>query len=509
MDKGKLFNNLFIFEMANNHMGSVAHGKKIINEFHKVAKKYDFQFAFKFQYRQLDSFIHPDYKDRLDIKYIKRFSETRISHDDFLEMKKEAEKCGFLTMCTPFDNESVKVIVDHGYDIIKIASCSLTDWPLLEEISKTDKPIVLSTAGGKLEDIDKVVSFFEHRGKDFAIMHCVGEYPTQVQNLELNQIDLLKNRYPEFPVGYSTHEDPNNFDGIKIAIAKGAQIFEKHTGVKTEEYDINGYSIQPEQADKWLAAAVETLKMCGVKTERHQCSEGEINALLNLRRGVYAKKLIKKGDKISSDNVFFAMPNQEGQVTANDLSKYSEFKALEDIKPNQPVYNSKVEYKNLREKVLSIINQVKEILEKAGVPLKDRLELELSHHYGIEKFMEAGATIINCINREYCKKLIILLPGQHHPMHHHVKKEETFNVIYGDVNLELKGETRLLERGDMFTVEREMEHAFSSEGGAIFEEISTTHFKNDSFYDDKKIMGNQDRKTQMTFWADWLEKQLS
>ena len=86
MREKDLFDKLFIFEMANNHMGDVEHGVRVIEEIHKVSKDFPFKFAFKFQYRQLDSFIHPDFKDRKDIKYVKRFSETRISGADFLKM---------------------------------------------------------------------------------------------------------------------------------------------------------------------------------------------------------------------------------------------------------------------------------------------------------------------------------------------------------------------------------------------------------------------------------------
>ena len=59
---------LFIFEMANNHMGSVEHGLTMIKAFAEVARPFAFQFAFKFQFRNLDTFIHPDYKTRLDMK---------------------------------------------------------------------------------------------------------------------------------------------------------------------------------------------------------------------------------------------------------------------------------------------------------------------------------------------------------------------------------------------------------------------------------------------------------
>jgi len=112
---------LFILEMANNHMGDANHGLKIIREFHKVTKKFDFDFAFKLQYRDIaGSFIHPDYKNRMDIKYVKRFSQTKLKPNEFLTLKKEIEKLGYIAICTPFDEPSVDLIEKHAYSIIKI-----------------------------------------------------------------------------------------------------------------------------------------------------------------------------------------------------------------------------------------------------------------------------------------------------------------------------------------------------------------------------------------------------
>ena len=71
---------LIVLEMANNHMGDLAHGFKVISEFGSVCRQFpEFKFAFKLQYRDLDTFIHPSMKGRDDIKYIKRFSATRLS----------------------------------------------------------------------------------------------------------------------------------------------------------------------------------------------------------------------------------------------------------------------------------------------------------------------------------------------------------------------------------------------------------------------------------------------
>ena len=63
---------LFIFELANNHMGDLDHGLRIISEFAALSKDMPFSFAFKLQFRELDTFIHPAFQDRMDIKYIKR-----------------------------------------------------------------------------------------------------------------------------------------------------------------------------------------------------------------------------------------------------------------------------------------------------------------------------------------------------------------------------------------------------------------------------------------------------
>lgn len=501
---------LFVFDLANNHCGSVEHGLNIIRGVKKAVEGFedDFRFAIKFQYRDLSTFIHPDFKGRQDIKYVKRFSETALSKEQFKIMLDEIRKLGLIAICTPFDENSVDLIEEHGFDYIKIGSCSLTDWPLLERIVKTDMPIIASTAGASIEEIDHVVSFFQNRKKNFVIMHCVGEYPTVRNNLNINQISLLKKRYENVTIGFSTHEEPDNMDSIRIAIAKGARVFERHVSVKTDKYPMNAYSSTPEQVKKWVETAKDTYDMCGIEDARYAGTEKERTDLRGLKRGVWAKTDLKKGEKLTKENVFFAIPCTEEQIVANDMSKYMEYSLKKDVKAKEPLNFKDLEIKNKREKVLHIIKMLREVLLKSHIALPGKVELELSHHYGIDKYEEYGAAILNCINREYCKKLIVLLPGQKHPSHHHVKKEETFNVLYGDMELNLNGKEMELKAGEIVTVEREADHSFSSRGGCIFEEVSTTHFKDDSFYDDKEVAGNKDRKTQMTFWSDWLYKDL-
>lgn len=493
---------LFVLEMANNHMGSVDHGLHMIEEFAKVTKKFPFRFAFKFQFRNLDTFIHPEYKDRMDLKYIKRFSETRLTREEFLRLKKSCEEHGFITMCTPFDESSVDEVESFNFDILKIASASFTDWPLLERIGKTSKPIIASTAGASLEQIDNVAAFFQNRKKTFAFMQCTGEYPTKRSNLQLNQIELLKTRYPNIPIGYSTHEEPDNMDSIFIAVAKGATIFEKHVAVETAEYKKNDYSATPAQIEQWLVSAQKAFEICGVSGRRTNPSEKEMADLRQFRRGVFASRKIMKGEKIDASNTFLAFPNSQGQIIANELSKYIDFYAEQDIELNSSVMHSDVQSENRREKLYQIVQKAKKLLADANSVVPGMASLEISHHYGLEKFNQFGCTIINVVNREYCKKLILVFPEQQHPEQYHKVKEETFVVLFGDVTLRLDGVDKVCQRGDVVTVARGVKHFFTSKGGAVIEEISSTHFKDDSFYTDPSIALNQNRKTTLSHWMD-------
>ena len=344
-------------------------------------------------------------------------------------------------------------------------------------------PVIASGAGSSMEDVNSVVNFFKNRNIDFSLMHCVAEYPTPNDRLQLNQIDYYKSEFPGIRIGFSTHESPDNMEPVKIAVAKGAMMFEKHVGVPTDEITLNGYSANPSQVDKWLQAAREAFDMCGVSGKRYDSTEKEQADLAALKRGVFAKRELKAGQILSTDDFFLAFPCQPGQVVACDLSKYNKIVLSEDVALNGAVMKDKVSIKNTWVDTLGIVKDINSLLKAANVVVPAGSSCELSHHYGIEKFRETGVAMIDCVNREYCKKILIMLPGQDHPNHYHAKKEETFVVLHGDLKLDLDGEIVFLHKGDVMTVERNKKHSFSSENGCIFEEISTTHYVNDSFYD--------------------------
>ena len=119
-----LFEDLFIFEMANNHQGSVAHGIGIIREMGRIVRENHIRAALKLQYRDLETFIHKDFKGNAEVKHIKRFEETRLTQEGFHRLVQAIQDEGMITMCTPFDEAGVDWCQSQGIDIIKIASCS-------------------------------------------------------------------------------------------------------------------------------------------------------------------------------------------------------------------------------------------------------------------------------------------------------------------------------------------------------------------------------------------------
>lgn len=216
------FDGLFIFEMANNHQGLVTHGLRIVEAMSSIARRYGIKAAVKLQYRDLDTFIHADHLACSDNKHISRFLQTRLNREQFSELASAIRDSGLLLVVTPFDESSVEMALDHGADILKVASCSALDWHLLEVIARAGKPVISSTGGLTINDIDKVVNFFEHRDVgNLALLHCVAVYPTPNQDQHLNFMRRMIHRYRQQTVGYSGHEAPDNLDVVRVAMGIG------------------------------------------------------------------------------------------------------------------------------------------------------------------------------------------------------------------------------------------------------------------------------------------------
>lgn len=332
----RIFEDLFVLEMANNHWGDLKRALKIVTDYSRIVRFNNVKAAIKVQFRDIDAFIHKDFRDRSDIRYIKKTLDTRLSWIDYSTIVQAIRKGGCIPMATPFDENSVNMCVHLGIDIVKLASSDINDWVLIDCIAATRKPVIVSTGGSSLKNIDDLVSFFSKRNIPLAINHCISLYPSEDRELELNQVDFLKSRYPNLIIGLSTHEYGDWTTSITIAYAKGARTFERHIDIEHNEHPVSPYCSLPHQIDQWFKAYKKAVEMCGSPgTQKRIPPEKEITYLDSLVRGVYAKRDLQKGEKLTGEAVYLAIPLQKGQISCREWMNGEVVQ--NDIKAHHPV----------------------------------------------------------------------------------------------------------------------------------------------------------------------------
>ena len=323
MSKNKIFEHLFVLELANNHWGKIDRGLKIINDYASIVRYNDAKAAMKLQFRDVDRFIHPEFSENTDIRYVDKTRVVqKLSWEDFGLMIEAIRKGGMLTMSTPFDEFSVSKCADFNLDVIKIASSDIKDWFLIEAIAELKKPVIASSGGSSLKDLDDLVNFFARRNIPFALNHCVSLYPSEDSALELNQIDFMVNRYPDNYIGFSTHEYHSWDYSVMMAYAKGARTFERHVDIDHEGVPVSPYCSLPEQVDAWFKAYKKAQEMCGGSgSEKRVPSKAEVQYLEALVRGVYAKNDLPAGHVLTEEDVYLAIPLQKGQISCREFRK--------------------------------------------------------------------------------------------------------------------------------------------------------------------------------------------
>jgi len=320
----EIFENLFVLELANNHWGKLDRGLKIIRDHAAIVRFNNVRAAIKLQFRDVDEFIHPDFKGNTDLRYVKKTEDTKLNRDAFARMVQEIRNLSCIPMATPFDESSVDLCVEFEMPIIKIASSDMNDWVLIEKIASTRRPVIASTGGASEKDLDDLVRFFEKRDIPLSLNHCVSLYPSEDSELELDQIDYLRDRYPNHVIGLSTHEYRDWHSSMLISYGKGARTWERHIDINHEGVAVSSYCSVPEQCDAWFKAFHKAREMCGGRSQsRRVISRRETEYLDALVRGAYAKRDLPKGYVFSKDkfekDFYLAIPLRKGQLSCREV----------------------------------------------------------------------------------------------------------------------------------------------------------------------------------------------
>jgi N-acetylneuraminate synthase len=147
-------------------------------------------------------------------------------------------------------------------------------------------------------------------------------YPTEDHELELNQIDFLRERYPQHTIGLSTHEYHDWNTSLAIAYAKGARAFERHVDIDDGVAKVSPYCSVPEQVDEWFQTWNKVRSMCGNPgTQRRMIPDKEMRYLDSLVRGAYARRILAVGHILTDDDLYMAIPLQKKQLSCRELMR--------------------------------------------------------------------------------------------------------------------------------------------------------------------------------------------
>ena len=295
-----------IAEIGVNHENSFETAIKIID----LAKKGGAD-AVKFQSYKADLLASKDSPAYWDTTKEETLNQNELfkkydsfNEDDYRKLSEYCKKINVQFLSTPFDIYSVAYL-ESIVPFFKIASADINNFQLLERISKTNKPIILSTGASNIEEIDEAISVLEKKEKkDICLMHCILNYPTENINANLSMIKSLKEKFPERAVGYSDHTLPDkNMRSMTLAYLLGATIIEKHfTHDKGLPGNDHYHAMDCNDLKKFRIKISKIRELIGDETEKKPIQSEHLSRL-NARRSIVVNSNVKKNDKITIANI--------------------------------------------------------------------------------------------------------------------------------------------------------------------------------------------------------------
>ncbi len=303
-------NKIFIIAEAGvNHNGSMETAKRMINAAADAGAD-----AVKFQTFRADSLVRKDARkaayqqengaDKQESQYemLKKLELTEAMHQELMDYCRDK---GILFLSTPFDIDSIRMLVDYGMDILKVPSGEITNYPYLREIGRTGRPVILSTGMCCLEEVREAVHILQESGSgEITLLHCNTEYPTPMEDVNLQAMCTLREEL-HLPAGYSDHTL-----GIEVPVAAaalGAVVIEKHfTLDRCMEGPDHKASLEPEELKEMVRAVRNIEKALGDGMKRPSPSEMKNRDVA--RKSIVAKSKIRKGEVFTEENLTAKRP---------------------------------------------------------------------------------------------------------------------------------------------------------------------------------------------------------
>ena len=335
-----------IGEVGQNHNGSIDTAKNLIKSASREVYEPLFNLklnpinAVKFTKRDLNyemssTMMNQPYlnKNSFGKTYKEHRNFLELSFEDHLELYKYSKSLNLDFIETLCSISCLEILDFFKPDFIKIASRDLTNIPLIEEIAKTNIPMIISTGMAGKKELDDALEKINIYHNDVSILHCVSEYPTHPRNVNLKSINFLQKNYKNNLIGYSDHTI-----GISVpisAVSMGAAIIEKHI---TLDRNMKGTDHKGSLGPEGLQRMVRDLRLLEMSLGKEDIfiDESAVNAKVKLARSLSSNKKLEQGHLIS-ENDFHLLSPGDG-ISWKDRKLLIGKKIKKSINKNETIY---------------------------------------------------------------------------------------------------------------------------------------------------------------------------
>lgn len=329
-----------IAEIGNNHQGDLEKAKDLF----KAAKECGVD-SVKLQKRDNKSLLTRaaynkpyDNENSFGATYGEHREALEFGREEYVELKKYAQELGLIMFATAFDFNSADFLADLDMPAYKVASGDLKSIPLLKHIAKIGKPMIVSTGGGTMEDVQRAYDAIMPINSQLAILQCTASYPAEPEDLNLRVINTYRKRFPELVIGLSDHEN-----GIAMAVAAyvlGSRMVEQHFTLNhTWKGTDHAFSLEPIGMRK-LVRDLRRVKMAMGDGEK-RIYPSEVNPIHKMGKKLVAARDLKSGQILTRDDIAIKSPgdglppyeleNVIGKILQSDLLEDQDIR-LENMK---------------------------------------------------------------------------------------------------------------------------------------------------------------------------------
>lgn len=329
-----------IAEIGHNHQGDIEKAK----DFLRSAKECGVQ-AVKFQKRDnrtlytKEMYNSPyDNENSFGATYGAHREALEFGRDEYAELKRYAHELGLTMFATAFDFRSADFLAALNMPAYKIASGDLINIPLLKHVARIGKPMIVSTGGGTLDDVQRAYDAIMPLNRDLCLLQCTASYPVDPEQMNLRVISTFRERFPDVVVGLSDHQ--NGIALALVAYTLGARVIEKHfTLNRAWKGTDHAFSLEPGGMRRLVRDLQRAAKAMGDGVKRTYASEAK--PLVKMAKKIVAARNLPAGHRIGPEDLALKSPNNGlppnqldrvlGRLTRRSLEE-DENIALEDLR---------------------------------------------------------------------------------------------------------------------------------------------------------------------------------